>query len=416
MSQLKRQLTLREGIPLAIGSIIGSGILFLPSLTFKASQSDVLLAWLLAIVICLPGLIFFSDMVEAVPNESGMSGFVSLGLGKHVGATIPIILLSTVCIGMPASALIAAQYLQNYWPEHTFIKPLVSFALVGIAIFSNIFGMKVSGRILKIVSFLLFAVGAALVALTTKSAYVHYAVLTPQYDWHKIVSGAVLAFWAFAGFENLTFMAGEFKNPKRDLFISILIAITTCGALYFLLTANYAALVPQGEIDSLAGLYQLSALVPPKAITTFVIALFALAAVQINLNSWTAGVSRAVFSSAKGGLLPSYFSKLDANSIPKRAILLLGGLFTLSLLISNLVPNIFEALLRVVSTNFIFIYVLAIASFVLFSKSKSKKIAAGIFLVGMIGILASSRALVLYPVAVFAAAYFMGRRREVALA
>lgn len=363
MTGLQRKLTLKEGIPLAVGSIIGSGILFLPSLTYKTSSSDLIIVWLLAIFICLPGLIFFSDMLKAVPNESGMAGFVSLGLGKRIGASIPILLLSTVCLGMPAAALIAAQYVQNLFPDMLFIKPVMAFLIITFAIVSNTFGIKVSGNILKIVSFLLFAVGLILVLMTTGAASSNYHLLRPEFEWPRILSGTVLAFWAFAGFENLTFMAGEFKRPKRDLTISILVAVTVCGLLYLLLSANYAALIPYTQIDSIAGLFQLAGKIEPRAIATLSIVLFAVAAVQINFNSWTVGVSRAIYSSAKEGLLPSYFAKIDSKtSIPKRAVYLLAGLFYMSLTFSLLLPHVFETLLAVVSTNFVFIYFLAILS------------------------------------------------------
>src|ERR1035438_5021750 len=97
---LKRQLTLKDGIGLGLGSIIGSGILFLPSMTYGLAGTNVLVCWVVTTFLCLPLLYIFSHMVESVPNESGMEGYISLGLGEHVGATIPILFLSTVGIGM----------------------------------------------------------------------------------------------------------------------------------------------------------------------------------------------------------------------------------------------------------------------------------------------------------------------------
>ena len=61
---LKRQLTLKNGIPLGIGSILGSGILFLPSLAYSISGQNVGYVWLLSILLCLPLLIIFTEMVK----------------------------------------------------------------------------------------------------------------------------------------------------------------------------------------------------------------------------------------------------------------------------------------------------------------------------------------------------------------
>ena len=80
-----------EGITRAIGSIIGSGILFLPSYTYAQAGGDVLISWLLAIIICIPGVFFLSEMVENVKDNSGIGGFISVGLGERIGSLIPIL-------------------------------------------------------------------------------------------------------------------------------------------------------------------------------------------------------------------------------------------------------------------------------------------------------------------------------------
>jgi amino acid efflux transporter len=100
MDTLKRQLTLKDGIALALGSVLGSGILFLPSLTFSISGAYTLWVWIITTLLCIPLVYIFSDMVKEFPNESGVEGFISSGLGHRIGASIPIIFLGTVCLGL----------------------------------------------------------------------------------------------------------------------------------------------------------------------------------------------------------------------------------------------------------------------------------------------------------------------------
>ena len=52
-------------------------------------------------------------MVKNVPNESGIEGFIKLGLGEGLSAIIPILFLGTVSIGMPLSAYIVGDYMQH---------------------------------------------------------------------------------------------------------------------------------------------------------------------------------------------------------------------------------------------------------------------------------------------------------------
>ena len=62
--KLARTLTLWDGVALAVGSIAGSGILYLPSLTYVLASHDVLLVWLAGTLICLP--------LRIVPHTPGL--------------------------------------------------------------------------------------------------------------------------------------------------------------------------------------------------------------------------------------------------------------------------------------------------------------------------------------------------------
>ena len=98
-----KKLGLFSGTSYAIGSIIGSGILFLPSLTYKLSGNNVFLSWGLATILCVPLLIMFYDMSKMSKTNDGVKGFIELGLGEKVGACFPILMLLTVSVGMPSS-------------------------------------------------------------------------------------------------------------------------------------------------------------------------------------------------------------------------------------------------------------------------------------------------------------------------
>src|SRR3954470_17271791 len=83
---LPRTLGLGGGIVLAVGSIAGSGILFLPSTIYVIAGSDSLVVWVVAALICVPLLGVFAALVRAVPDGAGLEGFVALGLDRRVSA------------------------------------------------------------------------------------------------------------------------------------------------------------------------------------------------------------------------------------------------------------------------------------------------------------------------------------------
>lgn len=97
-------LSRRRGIPLAVGSVAGSGILFLPSAVYSVAGPNSLLVWLLSTLVCLPMLLMFEDMVRANPDGDGIEEFVRSGLGTAVGRCVPVMFLSLVIVGLPAGA------------------------------------------------------------------------------------------------------------------------------------------------------------------------------------------------------------------------------------------------------------------------------------------------------------------------
>jgi amino acid efflux transporter len=75
----------RQAIPLAIGSIAGSGILFLPSAVYVEAGRNSLLVWALSTLVCLPMLLMFEDMVRATPDGGSIQAFIGAGLGDVAG-------------------------------------------------------------------------------------------------------------------------------------------------------------------------------------------------------------------------------------------------------------------------------------------------------------------------------------------
>src|ERR687896_2625554 len=109
---LERTLGLGAGIALAIGSVAGSGILFLPAVTYRVAGPDAMLVWALAGALCVPLLLVFGELVREAPESSGLEGFVARGLGSRAAACVPLLLLVTFYPAMAAASLVAGGYLE----------------------------------------------------------------------------------------------------------------------------------------------------------------------------------------------------------------------------------------------------------------------------------------------------------------
>ncbi|MGK0367085.1 MAG: amino acid efflux transporter [Thermoproteota archaeon] len=371
------KLSIGEGIVYAIGSIIGSGILFLPSLTYLKSGSDVLVVWVIATLLCIPLLQMFYHMVSKYPSNS-MEKYFSEALGESVGDFLPILIFFTVILGMSASAVIVGGFFSSYF-DLPILKVFIAVYLILFGFFTNIKGISFGAKIQYVTTTVLFLICLVIFIFTFPEASSNYKSLTPVFNFSGIGEGILVAFWAFAGFENLSFLASKFENPKRDFIISLVVALVFCGFFYFALTANYASLIPLSEVKLELGLYQLASKVSNANAGALVVTIFSLFAVKVNFNSWVAGVSSLISESKV--FSNTFVAKKNKNDTPINAMLLLTVSFLIFSMIYYFFPFVMKYALEMVSANFIFIYVLCLFSFLKLGEMGKNKIVAIITLI-----------------------------------
>jgi amino acid efflux transporter len=387
---MARTLSLPHGVALALGSIAGSGLLFLPSLTLVVGGRDVMLVWLGATLVCLPVLFLLADVVREFDDGSGIEGLIARGLGSHVGAGVPALFLVIVALGIPAGSLIAGSYLAEAVGGGQAVEHLTALVIVGVAAGVNLAGIRVGARVQLVTAALLIAIGVGLVALTSPDAAGGYDAVAPgPPDGGRLLSGVLIAFFAYAGFENLTFIAGEFRNPRRDFPIAMATAFALYGLLAVALTANLAAIVPAGQINEVAGLSQLAETIEPAAFATAVITALALALMQVNANSWVWGMSRLVRSAADAGRLPRSLAALDGRGVPRRAVGLLLGGFLVTLGAATFAGGLVTDLLVSASAGFVVLYLLAVLAYARRARGAGRRALAGVLLVVLVALLAN---------------------------
>jgi len=411
--ELRRALTLWDGMALAIGSIAGAGILYLPSLTYVLAGQDVLLVWLGGTLLALPMLFMFADMVRLIPDGSGIEGFVAHGLGGNVAATVPLLFLSVVVLGIPAGVLVAGEYLRAALGGGRVVQLVGALAILAVAIATNLAGASVGARVQRRVSWALLLVVVALCALSFPDTRQGYSAVIPAFGAPgSILSGIVIAFWAYAGFENLTFIAGEFRNPRRDFPLVMIVAFLVYGGLIVTLTVIIAALIPRDQVADVSGLFQLAERIRPAWLATGVIAVFALTVMQLNAASWLWGMSRLVHTSARNKRLPRWFAYVDDRGLPRRAILVLGGVFVIITAITTAFTDLLISAFTVASSVFLFLYLLCLVSYLRVTRSYSKRLVYGALFVFLLATLVSVGLKILYPIAVFLLALFASMTRE----
>jgi amino acid efflux transporter len=401
----RKGLTRWQGVPLAIGSIAGSGILFLPSAVYARAGNNSLVVWTVATLMSLPMLLMFEDMVRSNPDGRGVETFVQMGLGPVFGRAVPLTYIGLVIVGLPSGTFVAGRYVARALGAPAGITVAIAVAILLTAVVINFAGLRASSRIQTLATWGLVLVASMLLVSAIPAAGRGVRMVAPSTDHlGAVLPAVVLAFWAFSGFENLTFLAREFRDPERDFLPVCAAALSAYGLFTILLTVAIAVTVPRADVDQVVGLLQLAASVGYGRLLIWAVAVIACSAMLLNSVAWVWGVSHLVRDAATNGTIPRAFATVDRHEAPRRAFLLLAAMFSATCVVLTLRPDWVVDATAAASAIFMLLYILTIVSYVRVRGVSARSVLNAALLVVMVVSLAESRWVVIYGVLVLAAA------------
>src|SRR5438094_7803664 len=353
---------MRYAVALYMSSVLGSGVLVLPGLAAQIAGPASLLAWLLLSLASYPLAYTFASLSARKPESGGVYSFARESFGLQMADAVGWLFIVWYVTGAPVVTVIAARYLSYAIPlSNTMIHVVAALIILGTFLI-NYRGIVISGKvqlavIVAIVGLLLTAViaSAPLVRVENFSPFFPYGIL-------PIGVAAALIFWSYLGYENVSNVAEEFKNPERDFHRSILLSVLIISALY--VSVAFAAVGSRayeagGSVAPFAAMLS-NALGPMGAIGTAILAVIIIFG---TVNAYTTGMSRVIYATAKEGGLPRILSRIDAKSgVPRSSLALLLGLSWLSLAFFYFFNATLETALLIPSGAAILVYVVGSAS------------------------------------------------------
>lgn len=401
MNILSKKIGVISGTAIAISMVIGSGLLGLPGVVIdEVGPVTALYGWFGIVIFMIPMMMVFTRLGLRFPRAGGLSHYAEVAFGSWAKVAVVTVLVGTFFLGIPALALIGAAYAGAFLGDATGAYTgllAVGFLLLSVGI--NIAGVKVTSFVNTIS--ILFVLGVvALVAFgnwgyAARGMSVLVSGDASGLSWHALWPALSLIFWAFLGWENLSFGLEEFRQPNRTIPLVYGLSFVAVLALYWVLalTASGASLSGVG-VSGAAGL---SVLFPAKLRA----AMNGLTAVIIlaNANSWIFGCSRLVFSGAKDGILPSALGELDKAQIPRNALAFMGLTFSIIVLAMSFYGVPVGFIVKLVSQNFIILFGVSVVAFY---RSSEKSLAAvtltGLAACSCLLLISGFSFLMLYPV------------------
>jgi amino acid efflux transporter len=211
-----------------------------------------------------------------------------------------------------------------------------------------------------VVSILVLLVVAVALSLG-RVAIDHFSPFLPN-GLLPVGTAAALIFWSFLGYENVSNVAEEFENPRRDFHRSILVSVVLISGLYVAVagvTVGTKAYEAGGSVAPFAAIFS-SMLGKYGAVGTAVLAVVIIFA---TVNAYTAGMSRVILAVARDGGLPKGMNHVDAKSgAPTRSLIMLSGSSLCMLVVYYALDVDLQTALLIPSAAAILVYIIGSCS------------------------------------------------------
>ena len=320
---LRKVITVRHAVAIYVSSVLGAGILVIPGLAARTAGVGSLIAWGVLALASYPFAYTFSSLSARRPESGGIYSFTKEAFGAGTSTMTAWLFVAWVVLGAPAIALAAGTYAAYAFPLSGPGVFVVAAMILSLANVINLRGIRFSGRVqVASVAVMLGVIALAVAASAPGIRAVNFTPVVPG-GIASIGVASALIFWSFLGYENVSNVAEEFKDPKHDFGRSVTISVVLIGVLYM---AVAVTVVGTGAYAAGRGV------TPFAAMMSNVFGEYGAAAVSIlavviifsTVNAYTAGIGRVVYAAAQDGSLPRFLAKVDPKSgVPRRALIAL---------------------------------------------------------------------------------------------
>lgn len=315
------RLGLVRGSALYIAAVLGTGILVLPGLGADAAGPASILAVVAMVLLSIPLAGTFAALAARFPDAGGVATFVRLALGPTASRLAGYWFLFGVHLGAPVVGVLGAEYLVGALGADRALVPYLAILFIAIPAAVNFFGIHVSGSLQVFLSGLLVIIVVGVVAVT--APVVEPASFTPfmPNGWGGVGVAITLFIWAFSGWEAVTHISAEFRNPRRIIPITTGVAIVVVGIAYVALQIVTVG-VPGRKSDSPIPLIDLVSGVLPGVGPIVIAVIAAIVSIGV-LNIYLPAFSNLAASLGRDGSLPRFFAKgAEAGAVPRRGLAL----------------------------------------------------------------------------------------------
>ncbi|HWB24802.1 MAG TPA: amino acid permease [Chitinophagaceae bacterium] len=264
-TSLNRALGLTASTLLVAGLMIGSGVFkkVVPMAKSLGSEPYILLAWIMAGVITMFGAFTYAGLATTTNRTGGIYEYLKIAFGDFIAFLFGWSFFTITGSGaIAALAFIFSQSVNTLAPLPFGDAGVKGFAVVviGLLTWLNYRGIKQGGIVNSIVTTakilgILLLIAASLFfthgTSVEQGTPVASAAITGAAYFSSFFGAMLSALWAYDGWANITFIAGEVKNPERNLPLAIVGGVGIAMFLYVMLNYGFMQVL---SLHQLAGI------------------------------------------------------------------------------------------------------------------------------------------------------------------
>lgn len=334
-----KALTVRGASVLGIGSMIGAGIFALLGEAGAVAGAAVWISFLIGGIVA--GLLGYvcAKLGMRFPSSGGLITYLIEGFGKgrlvgvacwlgYIAAIVIVGAMVTVSFGGYASALFVGEHAGGAW-DNLFITVLILGMLA-----VNLVGAKFVAKAQSLIVAGVLAVFAVFIVVTIVNVNPDLLAFRSYPSLSKILASVALTFFAYLGFNVITFTAGDLRDPPHDLPRAMTYALGITSLTYVLIAVGVFGTLTTSQVIGYGETAIAEAARPTLGDVGFTImAIVALLSTAGCTNATLYASGNLTDQLAKAGLFPEFFG--ESSRLGRHAGLLITS--ALVLIIANLV-------------------------------------------------------------------------------
>jgi APA family basic amino acid/polyamine antiporter len=258
---LRREIGLATATALVVGEVIAVGIFLTPAGMVKSlgSPALVLVVWLVMAATALCGALCYGELASRFPEAGGGYVYLREAYGPAVAFLYGWMAFLVMDPGITAALAVGlagyAVYLlglSSGWAKVIAIAAVASVAAI------NVVGVRAGGRLVRWLTILKIGMLAFIPLWGFALGLGDWSNFSPFFGQRAgsaplvaaLAGALVAAFFSFGGWWDLSKLAGEVREPARNLPRALVIGVLTVTAVYVLTSAVFIYLVPHGRVTT----------------------------------------------------------------------------------------------------------------------------------------------------------------------